>query len=274
MSFFDARTAELSGKFPASGPIAVELIPASGPLPGPLSMWVQPWHLTEPDPSEAILIFTGAANGANWIFTTPDISPLNRVSGRIVLAVGGVPVAAGYAIGSVDSTMTRHETLTVDTGPVGITLTVSTPGATTLTGLSDFDPAGDPGDVVTRQADGTYALEPPAGGAGTWGSIGGAIGDQTDLANALAAKADTSSLAAIATSGAYSDLSGKPSLGSAAAANTTDFAAAVHSHDITSLTTSGPDGKMPVTASGGIALVDPPSGGSDGYSQSFLLGGM
>ena len=87
------------------------------------------------------------------------------------------------------------------------------------------------------------------------------MGAITGLTAALAAKADTSSLATVATSGAYSDLSGTPSLGSAAAANTTDFAAASHSHDITSLTTSAPDGKMPVTASGGIALVDPPSGG-------------
>ncbi len=88
------------------------------------------------------------------------------------------------------------------------------------------------------------------------------MGAITGLTAALAAKADTASLAAVATSGDYSDLSGTPSLGSAAAANTTDFAAAVHSHDITSLTTSGPDGKMPVTASGGIALVDVPSGGT------------
>lgn len=86
------------------------------------------------------------------------------------------------------------------------------------------------------------------------------IGAVTGLASALGSKADTASLATVATSGNYSDLSGTPSLGSAAAADTTDFAAFVHSHDITSLTTTGPDGKMPVTASGGITLVDPPSG--------------
>lgn len=87
------------------------------------------------------------------------------------------------------------------------------------------------------------------------------MGAVTGLTSALGDKADSSSLAAVATSGDYSDLTGRPSLGSAAAADTTDFAPAVHSHDITSLTTTAADGKMPVTASGGITLVDVPSGG-------------
>lgn len=39
-------------------------------------------------------------------------------------------------------------------------------------------------------------------------------------------------------------------------------APASHSHDITSLTTTAADGKMPVTTSGGITLVDVPSGGT------------
>ena len=45
-----------------------------------------------------------------------------------------------------------------------------------------------------------------------WGDITGALSDQTDLNTALEAKADTSSLAAVATSGLYSDLTGTPTI--------------------------------------------------------------
>src|SRR4051812_26872784 len=48
----------------------------------------------------------------------------------------------------------------------------------------------------------------------------------SDLSSGLAAKADISSLAAVATSGAYNDLSGLPTLGTAAAQNTGFFATA------------------------------------------------
>lgn len=48
-----------------------------------------------------------------------------------------------------------------------------------------------------------------------WGHITGTMADQTDLTNALAAKADTSSLATVATSGSYSDLTNKPTIGNA-----------------------------------------------------------
>lgn len=45
-----------------------------------------------------------------------------------------------------------------------------------------------------------------------WGDITGTLSDQTDLNTALEAKADTSSLAAVATSGLYSDLTGTPTI--------------------------------------------------------------
>lgn len=48
------------------------------------------------------------------------------------------------------------------------------------------------------------------GGSTSWGAITGTLSDQTDLQNALDLKADISSLATVATSGAYSDLSGVP----------------------------------------------------------------
>lgn len=45
-----------------------------------------------------------------------------------------------------------------------------------------------------------------------WGNITGNIVDQTDLQTALNAKVDTTSLAQVATTGAYSDLTGKPTI--------------------------------------------------------------
>lgn len=45
-----------------------------------------------------------------------------------------------------------------------------------------------------------------------WGDITGTLSNQTDLKDALDAKADTSGLATVATTGAYSDLSGTPTI--------------------------------------------------------------
>lgn len=45
-----------------------------------------------------------------------------------------------------------------------------------------------------------------------WGNISGTLSDQTDLATALGGKADSSSLATVATSGSYTDLSNKPTI--------------------------------------------------------------
>ncbi len=48
------------------------------------------------------------------------------------------------------------------------------------------------------------------GGSTSWGLITGTLSNQADLQNALNLKADSSSLATVATSGSYSDLSGAP----------------------------------------------------------------
>jgi hypothetical protein len=51
------------------------------------------------------------------------------------------------------------------------------------------------------------------GGVGaSWGSITGTLSNQTDLQTALNAKANTSSLATVATSGNYNDLTNKPTI--------------------------------------------------------------
>lgn len=47
-------------------------------------------------------------------------------------------------------------------------------------------------------------------GSATWGGIAGTLSNQTDLQNALNAKANTSSLATVATTGNYNDLTNKP----------------------------------------------------------------
>lgn len=52
----------------------------------------------------------------------------------------------------------------------------------------------------------------PAAGAVSWGDIAGTLSSQSDLQTALDAKADVADLAAVATSGSYSDLSDTPSI--------------------------------------------------------------
>jgi len=50
------------------------------------------------------------------------------------------------------------------------------------------------------------------GGGTAWGTITGTLSNQTDLQTALNAKANTSSLATVATSGSYNDLTNKPTI--------------------------------------------------------------
>lgn len=74
---------------------------------------------------------------------------------------------------------------------------------------TNFDP---PVEKVCKTAPSTWVTISGGGGGGTWGSITGTLSDQTDLQTALNLKADTSSLATVATTGAYSDLSGTPTI--------------------------------------------------------------
>ena len=81
---------------------------------------------------------------------------------------------------------------------------------------ADGTTAAQNNDVLTYNSTaGKWVAAPAQGGSGgsvAWGSITGTLADQTDLANALAAKANTTSLASVATSGSYNDLTNKPSL--------------------------------------------------------------
>jgi hypothetical protein len=77
-----------------------------------------------------------------------------------------------------------------------------------LGGEASFDGSGNV-TITATMADGALSIAKTSG-----------------LQTALNAKANTASLAAVATSGAYGDLSGRPTLGSAAAQNTSAFATA------------------------------------------------
>lgn len=68
------------------------------------------------------------------------------------------------------------------------------------------------GELYGRQDASWVQIPASGGGDAVWGSITGTLSDQTDLQGALDAKADSSSLATVATTGAYADLTGKPSI--------------------------------------------------------------
>jgi len=80
--------------------------------------------------------------------------------------------------------------------------------------LDEPETAGTAGQVLKLNADlePVWANESGGGGTVDWGDIGGTLADQTDLANALADKADASSLATVATTGDYDDLTDKPDI--------------------------------------------------------------
>ena len=67
-------------------------------------------------------------------------------------------------------------------------------------------------DSTTNPKKITIASSGGGTGSATWGLIGGTLTNQTDLKNVLDSKADTSSLATVATSGSYNDLSNKPTI--------------------------------------------------------------
>jgi hypothetical protein len=110
----------------------------------------------------------------------------------------------------------------------GTTITMSGAGSITLLWngsewfIADFGdnngiPAGGlAGQVLVKSSNDDYDVEWVAGGGegggGTWGSITGLISNQTDLQDALDDKADTASLADVATSGSYNDLDDTPDI--------------------------------------------------------------
>jgi hypothetical protein len=92
-------------------------------------------------------------------------------------------------------------------------------GAETVTGAKTFSsPVAtaaplSSGHATTKQyVDDLVATVTGGGGTIAWGGVTGDIANQTDLATRLSQKADSSSLATVATSGSYSDLTNKPTI--------------------------------------------------------------
>lgn len=77
---------------------------------------------------------------------------------------------------------------------------------------------------ITDNGDGSVTITNTGGGGGSvaWGSIVGTLSSQVDLQNALDLKVDISSLAAVATSGDYNDLSNLPTIPTATSDLTND----------------------------------------------------
>lgn len=121
--------------------------------------------------------------------------------------------------------------------------------------VADVSASGTPGASTFLRGDGAWAVPPAGGGGGAaaWGGITGTLGDQADLSAALNAKANTASLAAVATAGTYASLTGKPTLGTAAASSTSDFAAASHSHAASAISDSTATGRSLLTTANAAA---------------------
>jgi nitrogen fixation protein len=92
------------------------------------------------------------------------------------------------------------------------------------------------------------------GGGTAWGTITGTLSNQTDLQTALNAKANTSSLATVATSGSYNDLTNKPTIPSAQVNSDWNSTSGV-SQILNKPTIPSIDGLVPYTgASGNVDL--------------------
>ena len=100
------------------------------------------------------------------------------------------------------------------------------------------------------------------GGSVAWGGITGTLSNQTDLKNALDLKADSSSLATVATSGLYSDLSGTPTL--AAVATTGAYSDLSGTPTLAAVATSGSYSDLSNTP----AIHNIPAGGTSGQVLS------
>lgn len=138
---------------------------------------------------------TVATSGSyNDLSNKPTIPTVDQsYSASSTNAQSGVAVAS--AISGKQDTLTAGDNITISNGTISATDTKYTAG----TGISITN-----GVISNTQT------------SAAWGNITGTLDDQTDLKNALDAKATSSSLATVATSGSYNDLSNKPTIPSQA----------------------------------------------------------
>ncbi len=133
---------------------------------------------------------------------------------------------------------------------------------------------------IADQADLQSALAAAGGGGGAaaWGGITGTLSAQTDLQSALDLKASTSSLALVATTGAYSSLTGLPTLFNGAYNSLTGipstFAPSAHTHpasEISDATTAGRSMLTAADATAQRALLNVANGATANSADATLL---
>ena len=167
------------------------------------------------------------------------VARLSNDEKAALAGTSGTPSASNKFVTDNDSRLT-HVTVTISsvTGlQTALDLKANTSDIPVLPTLATVATTGSYDDLTDKPSN--------SGGGGTWGSIEGALSDQTDLQSALDAKADTSSipdaqvqtdwtattgkavilhkpsLATVATSGSYDDLADKPSIPSISGLATT-----------------------------------------------------
>jgi len=149
------------------------------------------------------------------------VAPVTSVAGRL----GDVVVTkADVGLSNVDNTTDLGKPISTatqsalsakanDTAVVHIAATETVTGAKTFTQpVATATPQSDAHAATKLYVDTLVATIIGGGGTATWGGITGTLSSQTDLAAVLAQKANTASLATVATSGAYADLSGLPTI--------------------------------------------------------------
>jgi nitrogen fixation protein len=110
------------------------------------------------------------------------------------------------------------------------------------------------------------------GGVGsTWGSITGTLSNQTDLQTALNAKANTSSLATVATSGNYNDLTNKPTIPSIT--GLVPYTGATQNVDLGTYNLTADQLALNVSPTGTLAVGATEWNDTLGSSQTLLKGG-
>ena len=161
-------------------------------------------------------------------------------------------VQAGAQVNAVSSVAGKTGAVTLAAGDISGLGAMATKSAVAV---GDVTATGTPSGTTYLRGDGSWSVPPAGGGGGSsaWGAISGTLSDQTDLQTALNAKANTASLAAVATAGTYASLTGKPTLGTAAASNVGDFAAASHSHAASAISDSTATGRALLTTANAAA---------------------
>ena len=132
--------------------------------------------------------------------------------------VGGSGGGGGGTVASVDLFNGGLSPYTLSATPTSLNNIIVVVNGITLSPTLDYTLSGNTLTAVTQWPSGTQNVAvwiiqtSSTGGGGSWGSITGTLSAQTDLQTALNLKADSSSLAAVATSGAYASLSGLPTI--------------------------------------------------------------